>query len=416
MAFLNSCSDDDPEPIILPTITTLPVSEITETSAKSGGYISDDGGGEITARGAVWSTEANPTLENHSGITFDDKGSGLFQSSLTDLSNATTYYVRAYAANSAGTSYGNDELFETIEPAYLLTMEVEPKEAGNVTGAGKYREGEHVNIAATDNEGWEFVNWSGDTDYINDPDSANTILTMPGKTVTLTANFQVSFPTHGDGITDIDGNEYYTVIIGDQEWMAENLRVTRDADGNDINRYCYDDDEANCELYGGLYTWHTVMNGESSSNNNPSGVQGICPTGWHVPSDAEWDELIEFVIAQGYTNIHNNPNGTGNALKSCRQEGSPLGGDCDTTEHPRWDSHFVHYGFDAFGFSLCPGGHRRPNSVYQGVGSSGNYWSSTELYTPDAWNRNLNRLNSLVNRQSFNKEYGYSLRCVRRID
>jgi len=76
---------------------------------------------------------------------------------------------------------------------------------------------------------------------------------------------------------------------------------------------------------------------------------GICPTGWHVPSDAEWIELVNYVVSQGYPNSWNDPNGAGNALKSCRQVDSPLVGECDTSDHPLWDLHSTHRGFDEFG-------------------------------------------------------------------
>jgi len=214
-------------------------------------------------------------------------------------------------------------------------------------------------------------------------------------------------------VTDIDGNVYQTVIIGDQLWMAENLRVTRDASGNSITRYCYDNDGTNCELYGGLYTWNTVMNGESSSSGNPSGVQGICPDGWHVPSDAEWTELVNYVVSQGYPNNWNDPNGAGNALKSCRQVDSPLGGNCDTSEHPRWEEHDTHHGYDAFDFSALPGGDRWSDGSFDRLGARGYWWSSTEYSSASTWYRSMGNSNGSVNRAYSSKNYGFSLRCVR---
>lgn len=97
-------------------------------------------------------------------------------------------------------------------------------------------------------------------------------------------------------------------MIGDQTWMAENLKVTRYSDGSAISlvkdnsdwsflgnsskAYCwYDSSSANRDKYGGLYTWAATMNGAESSNANPSGIQGVCPSGWHIPSDEEWKEL-----------------------------------------------------------------------------------------------------------------------------
>ncbi len=233
-----------------------------------------------------------------------------------------------------------------------------------------------VEIAAMANEGWEFINWTGYIEHVNDIDSEETTVSMPGQDISLKAFFKESDAV--GPVSDIDGNVYNTVIIGDQEWMAENLRVTRNANGNNITSCCYNDDETNCELYGGLYTWHTVMNGQSSSSSNPSGVQGICPTGWHVPSDAQWTELVNFVENQGYPNS-DVVNGVGNALKSCRQVGSPLGGDCDTSEHPRWNSDGTHHGFDEFGFSALPAGYRvYLNGTYEVIGVTGYFWSSTE--------------------------------------
>jgi len=217
------------------------------------------------------------------------------------------------------------------------------------------------------------------------------------------------------GLKDIDGNFYKTVLIGDQEWMAENLRVSRDAAGNNISRYCYDDDPDLCDLYGGLYTWHTVMNGQSSSSSSPSGVQGICPTGWHVPSDAEWTELVNYVVSQGFPNSCV-VNGAGNALKSCRQVSSPLGGDCDTSEHPRWNSDDTRHGFDEFGFSALPGGCRENDGSFYYLGTHGYWWSSTEGSSLDAWARYMRRSYGAVHRYFTNKTFGFSLRCIRVID
>ncbi len=80
-------------------------------------------------------------------------------------------------------------------------------------------------------------------------------------------------------LTDIDGNTYKTIRIGDRVWMAENLRVTRDRAGNPIPTYCYDDKVENCDVFGRLYTWEAALK--------------AVPDGWHLPSDAEWKELVD---------------------------------------------------------------------------------------------------------------------------
>ena len=80
---------------------------------------------------------------------------------------------------------------------------------------------------------------------------------------------------------DADGNKYKTVKIGEQIWMAENLKVTKDRDGNPIQSYCFNDDEKNCEKYGRLYTWDVALK--------------LAPEGWHLPSDEEWKVLVDFL-------------------------------------------------------------------------------------------------------------------------
>jgi uncharacterized protein (TIGR02145 family) len=213
-------------------------------------------------------------------------------------------------------------------------------------------------------------------------------------------------------ISDIDGNVYNTVLIGGQCWMKENLKTTKDAQGNNINRHCYDNKIEWCELYGGLYTWYTVMNGSGSSNTNPSGVQGICPTGWHLPSDDEWSQLVAYVIAQGFPNS-NVTNGAGNALKSCRQVNSPLGGDCNTSEHPRWNAHSTNYGFDEFSFSSFAAGYLSTDGTYYALSAYGNWWTSTQYSFTNAWYRRMYNENGYVNTLNTTKYGGYSVRCLR---
>jgi hypothetical protein len=98
-----------------PSLTTLPVEEITGHTAKSGGRITDEGGGAVSSRGVVWSTEINPSIEVNAGITFDSTGIGEFISTLSGLSPETAYYLRAYAVNDAGTAYGEQVSFSTLQ-------------------------------------------------------------------------------------------------------------------------------------------------------------------------------------------------------------------------------------------------------------------------------------------------------------
>jgi uncharacterized protein (TIGR02145 family) len=333
------------ETVPVPAVITEPVIDITAHHAKSGGVVNSEGGAEVTARGVCWSATQTPDIDNNDGMTSDGSGLGFFTSNITGLAPNTTYYVRAYATNSAGTGYGNQIQFTTT--------------AGNG-------------------------------------------IPCPG------------MPT----ITDIDGNVYNTVLIGNQCWMAENLKTTKYRNGTNITypgsnntawqnnttgAYAwYNNDISWKDLYGALYNWHAVNN-----------TNGLCPTGWHVPTDAEWTQLVDYVVAQGFPNQWDNPNGAGNALKSCRQVNSPLGGNCNTAVHPRWNSHGTHHGFDEFGFSAFPGGYRPTDGSFYRLGNYGYWWSSTEHSSTSAWYRGMRYNHGNVNRYDLNKPYGFSVGCLR---
>ncbi len=115
--FLSCSKDNNSTSLVLPTIVTTPISEISFTTALCGGNITNDGGATITARGICWSATPNPTLTNNH--TMDGNGTGMFASNLTGLLENTVYYVRAYATNSKGTAYGNEISFPTSETMYF---------------------------------------------------------------------------------------------------------------------------------------------------------------------------------------------------------------------------------------------------------------------------------------------------------
>jgi len=252
---------------------------------------------------------------------------------------------------------------------------------------------------------------------VNGDGSVNAIDVIGTINIILSGGFVCGVST----ITDVDGNVYNTVLIGNQCWMKENLKTTKYRNGtpieypgtdnnawqnNTTGAYAWYNNDINWkDSYGALYNWHAVNN-----------TNGLCPTGWHVPTDAEWTQLVDYVVAQGFPNQWDNPNGAGNALKSCRQVNSPLGGDCNTTEHPRWESHSTHHGFDEFGFSALPGGYRNTHGSFNYIGTDGNWWSSTELSSTYAWYRGMYYSYGYVHRYYLNKTYGFSVRCLRDID
>ena len=215
-------------------------------------------------------------------------------------------------------------------------------------------------------------------------------------------------------VTDIDGNVYKTVKLGNQVWMRENLRTTRYADGTPIPlgtessydvayRYYPDDNSANVYDYGCLYNWAAVMNGSASSETNPSGVQGICPDGWHVPSDAEWTELTNYVSSQSQYVCGSDEDNIAKALAS--EEGwYSYYGECAVGCNPDANN--------ATGFSARPAGYS--NGYYGYFDDDATFWSATQNDSRSAYGRGLFYVYADVYRTNFiTKNYGYSVRCVR---
>ena len=141
-----------------PTVTTNEAANITHISAICGGNVTEAGGLMVMARGVCWSTMPNPTMSD--SHTEDGTGIGDFYSYLSDLAVETHYYVRAYAINHLGTSYGNEVDFTTLPtPSYTVVVSAHPTNGGTVSGGGTYLEGELCTVHAYANTGFEFTNW-----------------------------------------------------------------------------------------------------------------------------------------------------------------------------------------------------------------------------------------------------------------
>lgn len=202
-------------------------------------------------------------------------------------------------------------------------------------------------------------------------------------------------------MTDQQGNVYKTIVIGTQEWMAENLKTSIYRNGNAIanvtddtqwsglttGAFCYynNDSQYDCP-YGKLYNWYAVAD-----------TRYVCPMGWHVPTDAEWSVLINYLDpdADGGDNTFNV---AGGKLKSTGLE-YWFAPNLDATNEE--------------GFSGLPAGNRYPNSNFYDLGDYGVWWSSTENSTINAWNRTLGYNNGNVFRNYYTKDYGFSVRCLR---
>lgn len=171
-----------------PTVITASVDSVTDTTATCGGNVTADGGAAVTVRGVCWATSENPTTANSK--TENASGTGVFTSLITALSAGTTYYVRAYATNSAGTSYGEQRSFQTSTPFAKLTM------MASGSGSTIPTAGEHTvatlkpfTITATAAEQYHFTDWTASGGVqITDPNSSTTTATLTGE-ATITANF-----------------------------------------------------------------------------------------------------------------------------------------------------------------------------------------------------------------------------------
>ncbi len=211
---------------------------------------------------------------------------------------------------------------------------------------------------------------------------------------------------YGELTDDRDGQTYKTVKIGDQWWMAENLNFDPGQGGSDDAKYdwswCYKDNADNCVKYGRLYTWAAAIDSVKlatdvenpldcgygkvcglASADSATLIQGICPNGWHLPSETEWEKLFEVVGGQSTA---------GNVLKS--QTG--------------WESK---NGTDAFGFSAVSAGHRNVFGAYNG--NAAYFWGSTEANRYYACRMYLeyNYDNAALTR--YDKFLGHSVRCVK---
>jgi len=206
-------------------------------------------------------------------------------------------------------------------------------------------------------------------------------------------------------VTDIDGNIYNTTTIGEQVWMAENLKVTHYRNGDAITNvtdnnkwfnvttgaYCrYDNDGIDIDTYGMLYNWYAV-----NENRN------IAPEGWDIPTDAEWKQL-EMYLGMSQTEVEN-----------IEWRGTDEGGKLKVSGTTYWVSP-NEGATNESGLSALPGGYRHNEiGVFGDVGRGGYWWSSTEGDSTRAWHRHLGNAHTGIFRRDDEKQNGFSVRCIK---
>lgn len=351
LAALFACDlDNGPEPTT-PSLSTTPVYEITFNAARSGGEVVSDGMSPVLARGIVWAEKSDPSLDGENvDFTLDGSGLGKFESAMTGINPNSSYTVRAYATNSVGTAYGQPQSFLT--PGGLSESDGQPC-----------------------------------------PDA----------------------PT----VTDVDGNVYQTIQINDQCWMKSNLKASHYRNGEPIptghENEVWDQltggayavyynpfvDLSPAEMksaYGLLYNWYAAVDNRH-----------ICPEGWRLPGDDDWNALTNYIIGM--------VSHGGRHLKSCRQVNAPAGGDCNTSTHPRWRAYDQEDtdGTDLYGFSGLPAGSRGADPIgFNSLGVHIGFWLADERSSDPTYARTRYlSYGPAVIQSNVKKHVGLSIRCIK---
>ena len=223
-------------------------------------------------------------------------------------------------------------------------------------------------------------------------------------------------------MTDDEGNSYNTVQIGGQCWMAENINVgTMLASGSTmpntadqiIEKWCYNNDANNCAAYGGLYHFDEAVRG-----SKVSGARGICPAGWHVPTDAEFNVLektVSGIIGSAATQYPCNLSVSGSWRRCADDNAADNGGVAGVGKSLKavGVGGGNGAGNNLVGFEGKLSGYRSTDSSFYYLGSNLFLWSSSPSGSSNAWRRNLSSSYSTVGRSAYPRAYGFSVRCVR---
>ena len=273
----------------LPVVTTTAASSVTNSAAVSGGNVTSDGGSSIIKRGVCWSTSHNPTVaDSH---TSDSVGLGAFASNITGLNPQTTYYVRAYAMNSADTAYGNEETFVTPDvcDGDLTVTDIDGNEYEIVIIGSQCWMRENMRATRQPDGGWitngyydEDCGWEEEPSgyYYWDEEAQDWYY--------LGYDWEDWWDESGYTYEWRDG-------VWHDEWCPSWLYYCWNNDGSCyVNEAFYTypgiNDDGLAPTFGLLYNWSAAMNGASAE-----GSQGICPDGWHIPTQAEYNTLISYV-------------------------------------------------------------------------------------------------------------------------
>ncbi len=372
--------------------------------------ITKEGLGNLANHGFCWDTKPVPDISSPHNSMGRVTVPGPFTAKIQSLKPLTKYYLRSYIIDDKYDFLYSDVIEFTTPELALPSVTTDPVSiisstsvqcGGVITsdGNGKISArgvcwvisgtpslGHHDGLTA--DQGEHFVS------YVSEllPDTTYQIVAYAtneqGSSYGAIRSFSTRLPC-GEATVDYGGTTYHSVQIGDQCWMKENLNIGTRVNGTQnqdplnptIEKYCFNDDEANCTLYGGLYQWDEMM-----QSSLAPGTRGICPAGWHLPSDGDWSLLTGFLGGESMA---------GTKMKSA--SGWYNNGD----------------GTNSSGFTGLPGGNRGNDGVFNNLTQLGYFWSSSEAGASEAWNRKLNFDSDGVTRYNSFKTNGFSVRCVR---
>lgn len=377
-------------------MTTTEVTDITPSTAKSGGSIST--GAWLSAFGLCCSTKSNPTVNDIVEID-STKKTAQFAMTIKGLQGNTKYYLRAFAIKSDGIVYGNEFSFTTQPPTapVMLTSEATNITSGTIVSGGKLMDTGGADVTDIG------ICWSTSPspdltkDKLSTPvDTNNFISLIPGLNPETTYYLR-TYATNKEGtgfgneitfktttaqstVIDIDGNVYSSVQIGNQIWLQQNLKTTRYSNGDPIGtttsdwsvlekettpryQWAYNGDERNVPMYGRLYTWYVV-----------SDPRNICPTGWHASTHDEWMTLFGYLAST----IDSYGSFGGGLAKSISDKNGWNSSDDPYSPGSGQASN------NSSGFSGLPGGAGNGNN-FEFLGSGAYWWSSTDISDNMAW-------------------------------
>ncbi len=312
----------------------------------------------------------------------------------TDCDNSTDDVAISFNQTAATSNAGPDQSFDAT---LIATLAANTPETGHGTGAWSIVSGTGGSFAETTSPTTTFTG-TNCTDY-----------TLRW-TITTDCNYStddvaiIFFQCSSLLIDQRDGQNYNTVLIGSQCWIAENLNIGTRIDGSGeqtdnhtFEKYCYDNNTSNCEVYGGLYQWDEMMQYVTTE-----GAQGICPTGWHLPTDDEYKTMeMHLGMTQAQADVTQDYRGTDQGSKLAGNESLWLNGGLDQNAN-----------FGTSGFAGLPGGYRFESGTIFYLTKYTLFWSSSEDGS-DAWYRSLYYGNAKVYRYQYGKAYGFSVRCIR---